>query len=429
MDLIIEGNINKLVGNITVPGDKSISHRSIMIGSLAKGTTTIKNILKSDDVERTIDVFRKMGVIIKKDRDNMYVEGVGIHGLEQPNHMLNCGNSGTTMRLLTGILAGQNFSTTLIGDESLNNRPMNRIIIPLRKMGANITGREDEYPPLEIGSNNKNLKSIIYELPVASAQVKSSILLATLYACGTTQIIEKKVTRDHTERMLEYFGCSILNKEGKINMVADCNIMGKDIYIPGDISSAAYFMVAASLVKNSDIIIKDVNVNPTRIGIIHVLKKMGANIKVFNKRILNNEPIGDIQVKYSKLKGTVISGDVIGTLIDEIPIIAVAASLAQGKTIIRNAEELKYKESNRIMAMSKELKKMGANIEAMFDGMIIEGKDSLKSASLYSYNDHRIAMALSIAALRAKGESEIKNYECINISYPDFHNTLFKLIS
>ncbi|MBZ2173659.1 3-phosphoshikimate 1-carboxyvinyltransferase [Schnuerera sp. xch1] len=410
-----------------VPGDKSISHRSIMIGSLANGNTVVRNILKSEDVSMTIDAFRRMGVDIEYDRNDVYIKGKGINGLKQPEGILDCGNSGTTMRIISGILVGQKFSTTLTGDKSLSKRPMDRIIIPLRKMNANISGREDKYSPINIKPVRTNLKTIKYKLPVASAQVKSSILLATLYARGTTTIIENKITRDHTERMLNYFGCPVINENGIIYMGSNCNLEGRNVYVPGDISSAAYFIVAASLIKDSNLIIRNVSINPTRIGIIHVLKKMKADIKILNKRILNNEPIGDIQVKYSPLVGANIEGEIIGTLIDEIPIIAVAASLAEGTTVIKNAEELKYKESNRISSISKELNKMGANIVELHDGMIIEGKRNLVAATLNSYNDHRIAMALSIAALRAEGQTRIRDFECIDVSYPNFYNTLYKL--
>ena len=418
MDLIIGGNGKKLVGEIRVPGDKSISHRSIIIGALADGKTIIKNFLISEDTKRTMACFRKMGVNIENRRGTVYVEGVGLHGLNRPREILDCGNSGTTMRLLSGVLVGQEFPTTLIGDESLMNRPMKRILIPLRKMGGNIVGREDKYPPLDIKPVTDTLKRISYELPVASAQVKSSILLASLYSEGITKIIEDKITRDHTERMLNYFGCNIVKNGREITMTGNPLLYGKEVLVPGDISSAAFFIVAGSLIEGSSIVIKDVGINSTRAGIISVLKEMGANIKVSNESLVNNEPIGDIEVKYSHLKGCVVEGDMVGTLIDEIPIIAVAAALAKGKTIIRDVEELKYKESNRIKAMVTELKKMGARVEELSDGIVIEGVDYLKPAKLHSYNDHRIAMALSIAALKAEGESIIDDYQCVYISYP-----------
>ncbi|GFN35948.1 3-phosphoshikimate 1-carboxyvinyltransferase [Tepidimicrobium xylanilyticum] len=425
--MIIKGNSKKFVGEIRVPGDKSISHRSIMIGSIANGHSTIEGILMSEDVIRTIEAFKSMGVNIRKDDEKIYVEGVGLKGLKKPISEIYCGNSGTTMRLLAGILVGQDFSSTLTGDESLSKRPMYRIINPLKQMNGNIKGRKDKFPPLMIEPSMNRLKGIDYRLPMASAQVKSAILLATLYVKGSTRIREDKISRDHTERMLNYFGCKIVNNNGLIYMDSNNILTGKDITIPGDISSAAYFIVAATLIKNSNIIIRGVGLNPTRVGIINVLKKMGANIRILNEDIVNNEPFGDIQITESKLRGILIDEDVIGTLIDEIPIITVAACFAEGRTVIKGAEELKYKESNRLMTISRELKKMGAKIQLLSDGLIIDGVKELKGASLDSYNDHRIAMALSIAALLAQGESKINNYECVNISYPDFYNTLFNL--
>lgn len=427
MDLIINGGKRKLLGEITVPGDKSISHRSIILGALSNGTTMVENILVAEDTKRTINCFRDMGVNIDEEGDRIIVEGVGLQGLDKPKGMLDCGNSGTTMRLLSGILIGQSFATTLTGDESLTQRPMDRIIIPLRKMGGYIHGIEDRFPPLDIRPSDNGLNSISYELPVASAQVKSSILLATLYGKGTTRIIEKKETRDHTERMLEYFGANIYHRDGVIYMESGNPLEGKDIYVPGDISSAAYFIVAGLLIEGSHIVIRNVNINPTRTGIIDVLKEMGASIRITNRRIKNREPIGDIEVKNSTLRGIKIDGDIVGTLIDEIPIIAIAAALSKGRTIIRDVEELRYKECDRIKAIYNELKKMGAVIEELSDGLIIQGRENLRPANLDSYKDHRIAMALSIAALTAEGKSRIKNHESINISYPNFYKTLSKL--
>lgn len=418
---------DKLVGTIKVPGDKSISHRALILGSIAQGETTIDNLLIAEDTTRTIDSFKAMGVNIQLDGSRALIDGVGIHGLRKPIEPINCGNSGTTMRLLSGLLVGQKFSSSLIGDTSLMKRPMDRIIIPLNKMGANIKGIENRYPPLVIMPTNR-LMGIHYPMPIASAQVKSSILLSTLYAEGITTIIEHKTTRDHTERMLRLFGSNISHRGNEIAINGDSKLYGKSVYIPGDISSAAYFIVAALLIKGSHIIIRDVGINPTRTGILSVLEDMGANIKILNKRETNYEPIGDIEVKHSQLKGVTISGDMMGTLIDEIPIIAVAAALAKGKTTIEGAEELKHKESNRINAITEELNKMGAHIKALPDGMVLEGVEELKSATLNSYNDHRIAMALSIAALMAKGKSHIEGFECINISYPNFYTTLFSLL-
>lgn len=425
--LKIKGCSKALVGEIIVPGDKSISHRSIILSSISNGHSIIQNLLESDDVLRTIEAFKSMGVKINKDGDIFLVEGVGLRGLKKPKKPIDCGNSGTTARLISGILVGQDFESKLIGDESLSKRPMDRIIIPLSMMGASIKGHNNKYLPIYIKPAKNQLRSINYELPIASAQVKSAILLAALYARGKTTVIENRLTRDHTERMLKYFESNLYIKDNKIYMDSNVKLTGRQIYVPGDISSAAYFIVAATIIKGSDLLVKNVGINPTRTGIIKVLKNMGANISVVNNRIVNNEPIGDIHVKYSPLKAVNVNSKIIGTLIDEIPILAVAACFAEGTTIIRGAEDLKYKESNRLKTISLELKKMGAKIKEIDDGLIIEGVSKLESSELNSHNDHRIAMALSVAALTAEGESEILNHECVKISYPNFYDTLFSL--
>ncbi|NLY66743.1 MAG: 3-phosphoshikimate 1-carboxyvinyltransferase [Tissierellia bacterium] len=416
-----------LVGEITVPGDKSISHRSIIISSLSTGNSIIENLLESEDVERTIEAFKNMGVNIIKKNNKYYVEGVGLKGLEKPKKPIDCGNSGTTARLLSGVLVGQKFDSIIVGDESLSMRPMDRIILPLSKMGAKIKGRMNKHLPICISPSQDKLKSINYELPVASAQVKSAILLATLYATGKTSIIENKVTRDHTERMLEYFGCNVYRTNNVIYVDSNSVPVGKKIYVPGDISSASYFIVAATIIEGSNLTIRNVGINPTRSGIITVLRKMGADIKIVNKRELNNEPVGDIVVKHAPLKGIVVDEQIIGTLIDEIPILAVAASLSEGTTVIKDAEELKYKESNRLETIYSELKKMGANIKMMGNDLIIEGVKELNAGKFDSYNDHRMAMALSIAALKGNGQSEILGYKSVNISFPSFYKTLYSL--
>ena len=420
----IKGNV-KLIGEIRVPGDKSISHRSIMLGAIANGSTKVSNILFSDDTVRTIDCFRDMGVEIEVDeRENeAIVQGVGLYGLKKPIKPLDCQNSGTTMRLISGILLGQKFSSTVFGDDSLNNRPMSRIINPLRLMGGDISGEEDKFPPLNINPTLE-LHGINYTLPIASAQVKSSILLASLYSSGVTNIKEEKITRDHTERMLDYFGANIEYTSKDICLKENNELIGKDIFVPGDISSAAFFIVAASILEGSSIVIKDVGLNPSRTGIIKVLKTMGASIEIYNQKTLNNEEYGDIKVVYQDLMGISLEGDIIGTLIDEIPIIAVAAAFAHGKTIIRNAEELKHKETDRIKAIAMELKKMGCNIEELEDGLVIHGDQKLNGCILNSHNDHRIAMALTIAALNSSGNSTIENSNCVNISYPNFYSDL-----
>jgi len=423
---IIGGN-RALRGEIRVPGDKSISHRSIILGSIAEGRTEIYNFLNSEDTIATIDCFRKMGVSIEVEDDKVVVEGRGLKGLNSPGSILACKNSGTTMRLMSGILVGQDFSTTLVGDDSLNNRPMNRIITPLRKMGGNIEGLDNEYPPLKISPVQK-LNSIYYEMPVASAQVKSAILLASLFADGKTIVKEKALSRDHTERMLKTFGVDIYKSNELIYLNPPSELRGRNLYIPGDFSSASFFIVAALILEGSQIVIKDVGLNETRIGLIDILKKMGGNIEISNVNTLNNEPVGDVLVKYSKLKGIDIKGDEIGTFIDEVPILAVASAFAEGTTAIRNASELKYKESDRIKVMTNEMRKMGVAIEELKDGMIIQGNSSLKPAKLESHNDHRIAMALSIAALKANGTSYLSNHECINISFPTFFDILLENI-
>ena len=407
--------IRQLNGEIKIPGDKSISHRAIIFGSIAKGETIVHNILLSEDTLRTIECFREMGVHIDVDEklNKVRIIGKGIYSLKAPSKALDCGNSGTTMRLLSGILVGQDFSSILVGDESLSKRPMDRVIIPLTKMGAYISGENNKYSPLKIYPTKK-LQSIEYELPIASAQVKSAILLASIYCKGNTKIIEKKITRDHTERMLKYY--------------ADNDFVGRDIYVPGDISSAAFFIVGATIIEGSSIVIKNVGINPTRTGIIDVIKDMGGNIKIKNIREINNEPIGDIHVSYSYLKGIEIDEELIGRLIDEIPIIAVAAAFAEGRTVIRNAEELKYKETDRLQAIANELKKARGDVLQLSDGLIIDGKKELYPTDFLSYNDHRIAMALSIAALNILGESQIENSQCVNISYPRFYDTICELV-
>ncbi|WP_077367859.1 3-phosphoshikimate 1-carboxyvinyltransferase [Anaerosalibacter sp. Marseille-P3206] len=422
--MIIEGRNACLKGEIVVPGDKSISHRSIMIGSIAEGITEIDNFLFSEDTWATIDCFKNMGVNITSKNGMIEVKGVGLNGLKPSQKPLYCGNSGTTMRLISGILIGQDFSSTLLGDDSLNKRPMKRIIEPLRKMGGLIEGIKDEYPPLQIHPT-QILSGIHYQMPISSAQVKSAILFASLYSKGETAIVEKAFSRDHTERMLEYFGANI-NKKDSIIFINDVQrLEGKRVFVPNDFSSAAYFIIAALTLKNSQIKLKDVGLNDGRIGLLKVLKKMGGYIEVENLKSFNNELVGDINVRYSKLKAVEVGGDIISSLIDEIPALAVAASLADGTTVIRNAEELKYKETNRLKAIRTELRKMGVGIDELDDGLIIEGRESLKPAILDSHMDHRIAMALSIAALNGKGKSQINNADCVNISFPGFYQTLY----
>lgn len=410
-------------GHITIPGDKSISHRAIMLGALAQGTTRVSNFLISDDCLATIECFRQMGIEIEQG-EKVIIHGKGLKGLKKPSKPLDVGNSGTTIRLLSGILSGQDFSTTISGDDSIVQRPMDRILIPLKEMKANITASKDHsYAPLTIKPST--LKSTLYNSPVASAQVKSCVLLAGLYAQGDTSVNEPVLSRNHTELMLEGFGASVHSKGTKATVTGFPTLIGQEINVPGDISSAAFFLVAGLIVPDSEIYMENIGVNPTRAGIITVLQHMGGDITLHNERIECGEPVCDIRVRTSNLKGTSISGDIIPTLIDELPVIAVAACLAKGTTTISDAQELKVKECDRIAATTTELNKMGANIIPTDDGMIIRPVERLKGTKVESYNDHRIAMALAIAGLVSEGETLIHNSDCVNISFPQF----FKLIN
>lgn len=417
--------INNINTEITVPGDKSISHRAVMFGSLAKGDTEITGFLTGDDCMSTISCFRKLGVDIDIDGEHIIVHGKGLHGLSTPKEVLDVGNSGTTIRLISGILAAQPFDTVLNGDASIQKRPMKRVILPLTEMGADIESTNNGYAPLTI--HGKKLHSIEYTMPVASAQVKSSILLASLFAEGETVINEPVASRDHTEIMLNYFGANITNTDGKIVSKPVDELYAKPVEVPGDISSAAFFMVAGLIVPNSHIIIKNVGINPTRTGIIDALKSMGGDISILNERTAGGEAVADIEVKTSQLKATTLSGDIIPRMIDEIPVFAVAALHAEGTTTVKDAQELKVKESNRIATMSEELKKMGANITETEDGMIIPGNQSLKGAVTESHLDHRVAMSIAIAALTAEGSTTINNSDCVAISFPDFYKILDSL--
>ncbi len=413
-----------LRGTITVAPDKSISHRAVMLGSISKGKTLIQNFLMGEDCLSTIDCFVKMGIPIEIEGNRVSVTGSGLHGLKAPRELLYTGNSGTTTRLLCGLLAPQGFSCTLDGDASIRKRPMNRVMIPLRQMGAKINGTDGAYTPIAI--EGAELKGIDYEMPVASAQLKSALILAGLYAAGKTTIIEPKLSRNHTELMINGFGGSIAAEMNKITVNPAEELYGQEITVPGDISSAAFFMVAALIVPDSEITIKNVGLNETRTGIIDVLKSMGASIHI-EKSGDEIEPAGDITVKYSPLHGTEIGGDLIPRLIDELPVIAVAAAYAEGTTVIRDAEELKVKESNRIDAMETELKKAGVNVCSTDDGLIIEGGNPVRGSSFETYNDHRVAMSMAVLALAAEGTSTLENHQCIRISYPYFFETLEKV--
>ncbi|PEJ53772.1 MULTISPECIES: 3-phosphoshikimate 1-carboxyvinyltransferase [unclassified Bacillus (in: firmicutes)] len=417
----------RLVGDVIIPGDKSISHRAIMFGSLAKGTTKITNFLLGEDCLSTIACFRKLGVQIEVTEDEVIVYGKGIEALKEPNAVLDVGNSGTTARLMMGILSGLPFHSVIIGDESIGKRPMKRVTKPLKMMGTSIDGREDAtYTPISIRGGSLN--SISYDSPVSSAQVKSSILLAGLFANGTTVVTEPEKSRDHTERMLKAFGCELVVDGNAVSIDGNQELIATDVTVPGDISSAAFFLVAGSIIPNSEILLKNVGVNPTRIGILTVLERMGANITLEDEKVVNGEPIANIRVKSSDLKSTIIGGAEIPTCIDELPILALAAALADGETIIKDAEELRVKETDRIQTVVTELTNLGVSIEATKDGMIIQGNSSLIGANVNSHGDHRMGMMLSIAALLAKGDTIIENTECIAVSFPNFKEQLNELI-
>ncbi|MBQ8041256.1 MAG: 3-phosphoshikimate 1-carboxyvinyltransferase [Lachnospiraceae bacterium] len=416
-----------LKGEITVPGDKSISHRGIMFGSIAKGTTEITGFLNSADCNSTIHCFRQMGVSITKKNDHtVLVDGKGMRGLSAPTEFLDAGNSGTTVRLMSGILSAQPFSVTVTGDASIQKRPMKRIMEPLSLMGADITSiKSNDCAPLII--NGKPLHGITYTTKTASAQVKSSILLAGLYADSMTTVTEPAVSRNHSELMLRAFGADLSAKDKTVFLNPATELFGQKVEVPGDISSAAYFIVAGLITPNSEILIKNVGINETRDGIIKVVQSMGGNITLLNERTACGEKVADIFVKTSELTGTTVDGEIIPTLIDELPVIAVLASCAKGQTIIKDASELKVKECNRIDAVTKNLSSMGADITATDDGFIIEGGKELHSASIETFHDHRIAMSFAIANLVAAGENTYDYPECVNISYPSFFDDLQKL--
>ena len=416
-----------LKGEVTVPGDKSISHRAVMFGALAQGTTEITNFLQGADCLSTIDCFRHLGITIENTPDKILIYGKGLHGLTKPNCLLDVGNSGTTTRLISGILAGQTFDTTLNGDESIQTRPMKRIMEPLSMMGADIVSlRDNNCAPLRI--NGSPLHGIHYHSKVASAQVKSCILLAGLYADEITSVTEPSVSRNHTELMLRGFGANVTCENKTASIKPASELFSQKIEVPGDISSAAYFIAAGLIVPGSEILVKNVGINPTRDGIIRVCQAMGADITLLNIHENGGEPVADILVRHSSLKAAVIEGEMIPTLIDEIPMIAVMACFAKGTTLIKDAAELKVKESDRITVMAENLSRMGAHITATDDGMIIEGGFPLHGAEIDSHLDHRIAMSFAIAALAAEGETSIKNADCVKISYPNFYEDLFRLL-
>lgn len=417
--------LRSLKGELTVPGDKSISHRAVMFGSLAEGTTKITHFLQGADCLSTISCFQKMGISIQQTKDEVLVHGKGLHGLSAPDELLDVGNSGTTTRLISGILAGQNFSSELNGDASIQARPMNRIITPLTMMGADIKSlRGNGCAPLLI--TGKPLKGIHYSSPVSSAQVKSCILLAGLYADEKTSVTEPVLSRNHTEIMLNYLGAKISAEGTTCSILPEPTLKAREILVPGDISSAAYFIAAGILTPGSEILLKNVGINPTRDGMLRVCRAMGADITLLNEN-KEGEPTADLLVRSGSLQGTVIEGEIIPTLIDELPMIAVMAAFAKGTTIIRDAKELRVKESDRIQVMVENLRRMGADIEGTEDGMIIHGGVPLHGAVIDPHLDHRVAMSFAVAGIICDGPLTILNGDCVNISYPNFYQDLYGL--
>ena len=416
-------NVKGLKGRIRVPGDKSISHRSIIFGSLAKGVTTVRDILRGEDVLSTMQVFRDLGVQIEDDGNLVKIHGVGFEGLQAPKNKLDMGNSGTSIRLISGVLAGQDFEAEMFGDDSLSKRPMDRVTIPLRQMGVEIAGRtERDLPPLKM-KGSRELKSIHYQLPVASAQVKSALIFAALQAQGESVIIEKEITRNHTEDMIAQFGGQIEVEGKEIRIQGGQEFTAQEVTVPGDISSAAFWLVAGLIVPDSKIVLENVGINETRTGILEVIEAMGGRMTLSDV-----DPVAKsatITVETSELKGTEIGGEIIPRLIDELPIIALLATQAQGRTVIRDAEELKVKETDRIQVVADALNSMGAAITPTEDGMIIEGKTPLHGAQVNTFGDHRIGMMTAIAALLAQsGQVELERSEAIKTSYPSFFNDL-----
>ena len=411
-------------GRLRVPGDKSISHRAVMFGAISKGITNIKGFLTGADCIATISIFKKMGIDIEIQNTAVTVKGKGLYGLSKPGEILDCGNSGTTTRLVSGILSAQNFTSVLTGDKSIQKRPMNRITAPLTLMGADIKSNNG-FAPLTI--TGSSLHGIEYNSPVASAQVKSAILLAGLYADSPTTVIEPAKSRDHTELMLKKFGANLNTTKTSATINPCKELFATDIDVPSDISSAAFFMAAATLVPDSELILENVGINPTRDGVIKVLKDMGANIEIINSND-EFEPVADIKVSYSRLHATTIGGDIIPTLIDELPLLAAVASMAEGKTIIKDATELKVKESNRIKVMCEELSKLGVNVVETEDGMEIEGTNKLLgNVTISTHDDHRIAMTFAILGLISEGDIKLDNKACVEISYPEFFDDLRKV--
>jgi len=416
-----------LRGEITVPGDKSISHRSIMLGSLASGTTLVHGFLEGEDSLATLRAFRTMGIAIEELGDGqLRIEGRGLHGLQEPEDVIDCGNSGTTMRLMLGLLSGQSFFSVLSGDQYLRRRPMKRVVGPLGTMGARIWGRCDgERAPLAIQGGT--LQAASYDSPIASAQVKSALMLAGLYADGETSVREPHLSRDHSERMLSYFGADVRPFAGGVTVVGGAELTGQEVFVPGDISSAAFFMVAALITPGSELLIRNVGVNPTRSGIIDILRQMGGSIELLDPRECSGEPVADLLVRSSELRGIEIGGALVPRAIDEFPVVSVAACFAEGTTVIRDARELRVKETDRIAAMCDALNAVGGQVEPREDGMRICGIDQLSGGTVASCGDHRIAMSMAVAALRSSAPITVADTGCTETSFPGFWQLLQQL--
>ena len=419
MSNFLTSNSGPLKGSIKVPGDKSISHRSIMLGSIAEGVTRVSGFLEGEDSLATLNAFRDMGVQIERNGSNVVIHGVGMRGLKEPKNPLNLGNSGTSIRLMSGLLSAQNFDSELCGDESLSTRPMGRVIKPLQEMGADISG-DNSKPPLLI-KGGKQLSGIEYTLPVASAQIKSCLLLAGLYSEGKTTVIENGISRDHTERMLKGFGYDVTSSNNRISLVGGGSLKGCSIEVPSDISSAAFFMVAGCISKDSSITLNSVNINPTRTGVIDILKLMGGNIELLNQRLQAGELIADIKVTSSKLKGIQIPANLVPLAIDEFPVLFIAASCAEGETVLTGAKELRVKESDRIQVMADGLTSLGIENHVLEDGIrILGGKFTKQASSIKSHHDHRISMAFAIASVRSKFDIQIEGVDNVKTSFPNF---------
>ena len=429
MDRIELSRARAFKGEFSPPPDKSISHRSVIFSSLANGTSTVRNFLRANDTFSTVNAFRALGVDITDEGTTLTIRGKGLYGLSEPRDVVDCGNSGTTIRLLSGVLSGNPFFSVLTGDGSLRTRPMARVIAPLSLMGARIMARDnDRYPPLAI--EGEKLRPIAYEMPVASAQVKSSLLLAGLYAEGCTEITEPVKSRDHSEKMLPAFGADLTVEGLRTTVRGGRELHPMDTHVPGDFSSAAFFIVAALLIPGAEITVRNVGINPTRTGLLEVLKKMGAAIEVTNIHAVSGEPVADIYCRgKAALKAVSITGESVPSLIDEFPILCVAAALAEGTTTIKGAEELRLKESDRIKTIATELRKMGVEIEEYPDGLSIKGTDKIKGAEVESHDDHRIAMSMTIASLAAEGRTVLHGASAVDISFPGFFDIIGRLSS